>query len=200
MIPDGAEARQGEQPGDRLEPLLSEAQLQARIGELARQIDADYRNATREHPLCLIAVLKGACIFAADLMRHLTVPVTLEFIAASSYGKGTRSSGAVALDGVARLDIAARPVLVLDDILDTGLTIAVILDRLRALGPASLELCMLLRKPADGRPDLPVRYVGFDIPAEFVVGYGMDHAERHRNLRGIYKLILSGTASDRIRL
>jgi hypoxanthine phosphoribosyltransferase len=134
-------------------------------------------------------VLKGACVFAADLMRQIETPFTIDFIAAASYGASTRSSGTVALDGLDRLDLAGRDVLLIEDILDTGRTSGVLLDRLWLQDPASLALCTLLRKPAAAALDLPVAFVGFDIPDDFVVGYGMDYAERYRNLRGIHRLV-----------
>lgn len=164
--------------------LISERRIRTRIAALGRSIDADYR----ERPLHLVVVLKGAVIFAADLMRRLTTPFALDFIAASSYGAAARSSGEVALGGLDRLDIRGRDVLVIEDILDTGLTGRAILDAMRRHEPASLALCALLRKPAAAALELPVPYVGFDIPDDFVVGYGMDHAQRHRNLPAIYRL------------
>jgi hypoxanthine phosphoribosyltransferase len=171
---------------ERLEPLISERRIRARTAALARRIDADYHG----RKLNLVVVLKGATIFAADLVRQMTIPVTLDFIAAASYGAGTRSSGEVALRGLDGLDISGRSVLVVEDILDTGRTGTAILDRLRQRGPESLALCALLRKEAPRALDLPVLYVGFDIPDDFVVGWGMDYAERYRNLRGVYRLIL----------
>jgi len=171
---------------ERLEPLISERRIRARTAALGRRIDADYRG----RQLSLVVVLKGATIFAADLMRQITIPSTIDFIAASSYGAGTRSSGKVALHDFGGLDIAGRAVLVVEDILDSGRTAAAILDGLRQRRPASLAFCALLRKPAAGAPDLPVAYAGFDIPPDFVVGWGMDYAERYRNLRGVYRLIL----------
>jgi hypoxanthine phosphoribosyltransferase len=173
---------------ERLEPLISERRIRARTAALARRIDTDYRG----RQLSLVVVLKGATIFAADLVRQITIPVTLDFIAASSYGAATRSSGEVALRGLDGLDIGGRDVLVVEDILDTGRTVTAILDRLRQQGPASLALCALLRKQPDRALDLPVGYAGFDIPDDFVVGWGMDYAERYRNLRGVYRLILDG--------
>lgn len=173
---------------ERLELLISERRIRARVAALARRIDADYRG----KKLSLVVVLKGAFVFAADLTRQLGIPFTINFIAASSYGEGTRSSGEIALDGLDRLDLDGRHVLVVEDILDTGLTSAAILNSLRQRGPASLALCTLLRKPAAAARNLPVFYAGFDIPDDFVVGYGMDHAERHRNLRGVYRFILDG--------
>jgi hypoxanthine phosphoribosyltransferase len=173
---------------ERLLPLISERRIRARTAALARRIEDDYRGKR----LSLVVVLKGATIFAADLMRQITTPFTLDFIAAASYGEGTRSSGRVALSGLDGLAIEGRHVLVVEDILDTGRTVASIVDSLGSCGPAGLAFCVLLRKPAAAALDLPVGYVGFDIPPDFVVGWGMDHAERYRNLRGVYRLILDG--------
>jgi len=173
---------------ERLLPLISERRIRARTAALARRIEDDYRGKA----LCLIVVLKGAVVFAADLMRHIRIPFTIDFVAAASYGEGTRSSGKVALSGLDGLDLSGRDVLVVEDILDTGRTLTAVVDALRRSGPASLALCALLRKPAAAVVDLPVGYVGFDIPPDFVVGWGMDYAERYRNLRGVYRLILDG--------
>ena len=173
---------------ERLLPLISERRIRARTAALARRIENDYRGKR----LSLVVVLKGATIFAADLMRHITIPFTLDFIAAASYGEGTRSSGKVRLSGLHGLHIEGRHVLVIEDILDTGHTLSAVVDGLRRCGPASLALCALLRKPAAAALDLPVGYVGFDVPPDFVVGWGMDYAERYRNLRGVYRLILDG--------
>ncbi|HEX3535847.1 MAG TPA: hypoxanthine phosphoribosyltransferase [Stellaceae bacterium] len=169
---------------DSLRPLISERRLRRRVRELARRIDHDYP----DKPLTLIVVLKGAAIFAADLMRELTVPFALEFVGASSYRNNMRSSGEVALGNTDAIGIAGRDVLVVEDILDTGLTSTALLDRLRRRGPASLALCALLDKRNGRAAGLPVAYAGFTIPDEFVVGYGMDYAERYRNLRGVYLL------------
>lgn len=177
---------------DRLELVISERRLRARTAALARRIAADYR----DKPLSLIVVLKGAVVFAADLMRCLDMPATVDFIAAASYGERTQSAGSVALLGDDRLRIAGRHLLVVEDILDSGLTGAVILDRLASRRPASLKFCALLRKPGALALDLPVGYVGFDIPDDFVVGWGMDFAERYRNLRGVYRLVADGPAAD----
>ena len=173
---------------ERLELMIPERRIRARVAALARRIDGDYR----DKPLSLVVVLKGAAVFAADLMRQITIPFTIDFTAAASYGADTRSSGTVALGGLDGLDLAGRHVLVIEDILDTGRTSAAIFDRLRLSEPASLTLCTLLRKPAAAALDLPAGYAGFDIPDDFVVGYGMDYAERFRNLRGIHRLIFDG--------
>ena len=147
---------------ERLDLLISERRIRSRVAALARRIDADYRG----RKLSLVVVLKGAFVFAADLARQLGVTFTIDFISASSYAVGTRSSGRVALGGLDRLDVGARDVLVIEDILDTGRTCTEILQSLRQRGPASLALCTLLRKPAAAALDLPVEYVGFEIPDE----------------------------------
>ena len=165
-------------------PMISERRIRARVAALARAIDADYRGEN----LALVAVLKGAAVFAADLMRRIETPATLDFVAASSYRGGATSSGVVTLGGCDGLAVAGRHLIVVEDIFDTGLTARAVLERLRREAPASLALCALLRKPAAAALDLPVVYIGFDIPDDFVVGYGMDYAERHRNLRAIYRL------------
>lgn len=172
--------------GERLEPLISEDRIRERAAALAHMIDSTYA----DERLHLVVVLKGAFIFAADLLRRMTVQAAVDFVGAASYGAGTTSSSPVALAGFERVSVGGRHVLVIEDILDTGRTSAAILDRLQAQHPASLALCALLRKPAAASLDLPVFAVGFDIADEFVVGYGMDYAERYRNLRGIYRLAL----------
>ena len=173
---------------ERLEPLISERRIRARTAALARRIDADYHG----RQLSLVAVLKGAVVFATDLMRQVTIPSTLDFVAASSYGAGTQSSGSVTLRDLGERDFTGRDVLVVEDILDSGRTAAVVLAALQRHRPASLALCALLRKPGAGGPALQVAYSGFNIPPDFVVGWGMDYAERYRNLRGVYRLILDG--------
>ena len=173
---------------ERLELLISERRIRTRTAALARRIEDDYRGKT----LSLVIVLKGAVMFAADLMRHITIPSTIDFLAASSYGEGTQSGGDVVLSGAEGLAIGGRHVLIVEDILDTGRTSTAVLASLQGRGPASLALCALLRKPGTAALDLPVAYVGFDIPPDFVVGWGMDYAERYRNLRGVYRVILDG--------
>ncbi len=177
---------------ERLELLISEERIRARVAALAGAIEADYR----EKPLSLVVVLKGASVFAADLMRQINIPLMIDFVFAASYGESTRSSGKVALGGLDLLDLAGRDVLVIEDILDTGRTAALLLDRLRRQEPTSLALCTLLRKPGAAALGLPVAYTGFDIADDFVVGYGMDYAERYRNLAGIHRLIFESGVAD----
>ena len=171
---------------EKLRPLISARRIKKRVAELAEQITADHDGA----PLTLVIVLKGATVFAADLMRQIGIPFVIDFVRASSYGKTTRSSGSVVLSEDRQLDIAGHHVIVVEDIVDTGLTMAALLETLRRLGPASLDVCTLLRKQVAGAASIDIRYQGFAIPDEFVVGYGMDYAERHRNLAGINKLIV----------
>jgi hypoxanthine phosphoribosyltransferase len=174
--------------GERLEEVIGEDRILARVAELARVIDQEYCG----RPLNLVVVLKGAFVFAADLIRRIENPLTVGFVAASSYRDSTRSTGEVALAGIDRLDLEGRHALVIEDILDTGRTTAALLAGIGERGPASLRLCSLLRKPCARALDLPVMAVGFDIAEDFVVGYGMDYAERYRNLRAIHRLILEG--------
>ncbi len=161
--------------------LLSEEQIRTRIEELAVEIAADY---TDRDPL-LVGVLKGAVMVMADLSRALPMSVEMDWMAISSYGSGTTSSGVVRilkdLDG----DITDRHVLVVEDVLDSGLTLKWLLRNLNSRHPASLEVCALLRKPEAMKTEINPRYVGFDIPNEFVVGYGLDYAGHYRNLRGV---------------
>jgi hypoxanthine phosphoribosyltransferase len=167
-------------PGERRvgEVLVSSEDLQRRVAELAAEISLDYEG--RE--LVLIGVLKGAVFFLADLMRRLTVPCELDFMAVTSYGSATDSSGVVRilkdLDG----SIEDRDALIVEDIIDSGLTLHYLIRNLRARGPRSLEVCALLTKPERRRVDLPIRYVGFEIPNRFAIGYGLDFEQRFRNL------------------
>jgi hypoxanthine phosphoribosyltransferase len=153
--------------------------------ELAREIDVDYRG----RMLTLVVVLKGASIFAADLMRRLTIPVTVEFITAASYGREVRSSGSIKVATLKTLDLAHRDVLVVEDIVDSGLTYRRLMETLSEFAPASLALCTLLHKQV-ARTTVDIRYAGFEVPNLFVVGYGMDYAERYRNLPDISVLAL----------
>jgi hypoxanthine phosphoribosyltransferase len=158
--------------------LLTEEQIHAKIAELADRIAADY--AGRE--VLLVGVLKGAVLFMSDFARALRLPTQMEFMAVSSYGSSTSSSGVVRILKDLDRDISDLHVLVLEDIIDSGLTLSWLLKNLGSRRPASLEVCALLRKPDAIKVDVPVRYVGFDIPNEFVVGYGLDYAERYRDL------------------
>jgi len=160
------------------EVLIEEDRLRARVAELGEEISADY--AGRE--LLLIGVLKGAVFFMADLMRHLTVPCEVDFMAISSYGASTDSSGVVRILKDLDINIDGRDVLVVEDIIDSGLTLSYLIRNLEAREPASLAVCALLTKPDRREIDVPVRYVGFEIPNRFVIGYGLDFAERYRNL------------------
>jgi hypoxanthine phosphoribosyltransferase len=160
------------------EVLVEEAALRSRIVELGAEISADYAG----RDLLLVGVLKGAIFFMADLMRELTLPCEIDFMAISSYGAGTDSSGVVRILKDLDQNIAGRDVLVVEDIIDSGLTLSYLMRTLRARMPASLEICALLTKPERREIDVPVRYVGFEIPNRFVIGYGLDYGERYRNL------------------
>src|SRR5438034_9698677 len=160
------------------EVLIDQASLQGRVVELGAEISADYSG----RDLLLVGVLKGAVFFMADLMRELTVPCEIDFMAISSYGAATDSSGVVRILKDLEINLADRHVLVVEDIIDSGLTLSYLMRNLRARKPATLEVCALLTKPERREIDVPVRYVGFEIPNRFVVGYGLDFAERYRNL------------------
>ena len=165
--------------GNRLERvLLTEQQIDQRLNELAEQIDGDYK----DRDLLLVGVLKGAIMVMADLSRKLRSQVTMDWMAVSSYGSGTKSSGVVRILKDLDTDVHARHVLVVEDIIDSGLTLSWLLGNLRSRGAASVEIAALLRKPLSAKLNVPVKYVGFDIPGEFVVGYGLDYAESFRNL------------------
>ncbi|WP_433871026.1 hypoxanthine phosphoribosyltransferase [Saccharopolyspora sp. CA-218241] len=167
--------------GDIASVLISEQQINDKIRELADQVGADY-GTDRGSDLVLVGVLKGAVMFMTDFARALDQPAQLEFMAVSSYGSSTSSSGVVRILKDLDRDIAGRHVLIVEDIIDSGLTLSWLLKNLQSRGPASLEVCALLRKPDAVQVDVPVKYVGFDIPNEFVVGYGLDYAERYRDL------------------
>jgi hypoxanthine phosphoribosyltransferase len=165
--------------GDELEKvLITEEQIQRRLAEMAGEIDTDYDG----RDLLLVGVLKGAVMVMADLARTLHSPVEMDWMAVSSYGSGTKSSGVVRILKDLDKDISGRNVLIVEDIIDSGLTLSWLMSNLTSRGPASVEVCTLLRKPDAAQVDVPVRYVGFDIPNEFVIGYGLDYAERYRNL------------------
>ena len=158
--------------------LISEPEIAGKVAELAAQIDADYQG--RE--VLLVGVLKGAVMFMADLARALRTPVSMEFMAVTSYGSSTSSSGVVRILKDLDREIADKHVLVVEDVIDSGLTLSWLLRNMRSRGPASVEVVALLRKPEAAQVNVPVRYVGFDIASAFVVGYGLDYAERYRDL------------------
>ena len=158
--------------------LIDEERLRSRVAELGEEVSADYAG----RDLLLIGVLKGAVFFMADLMRHLTVTCEVDFMAISSYGAATDSSGVVRILKDLDINIVGRDVLVVEDIIDSGLTLSYLMRNLEAREPASLEICALLTKPERREIDVPVRYVGFEIPNRFVIGYGLDFAERYRNV------------------
>jgi len=158
--------------------LVAAEDLDRRVGELADEINRDYAG----RDLLLIGVLKGAVFFVSDLMRRLTIPVEVDFMAVASYGSATRSSGVVRILKDLDAVIEGRHVLIVEDIVDSGLTLQYLLRNLAGRHPASLEVCALLIKPERRKVDLQTRYVGFEIPDEFAIGYGLDHAERYRNL------------------
>ncbi len=165
-------------PDDIERVLITEDQISAKVAELAAEVDADYVG--RE--ILLVGVLKGAVMFMADFARALRTPVSMEFMAVSSYGSSTSSSGVVRILKDLDRDIVDRHVLVVEDIIDSGLTLSWLLRNMTSRGPASVEVVALLRKPEAATVDVPVKYVGFDIASEFVVGYGLDYAERYRDL------------------
>jgi hypoxanthine phosphoribosyltransferase len=170
--------------GDIARVLISEAEIDQRLTELAKEIESDYDG----EDLLLVGVLKGAVMVMADLARTLERHVSMDWMAVSSYGSGTTSSGVVRILKDLDTDISGKRVLIVEDIIDTGLTLSWLVANLRSRGPASVEICALLRKPDAVQMTVDVRYVGFDIPDEFVVGYGLDYAERYRNLRSIATL------------
>jgi hypoxanthine phosphoribosyltransferase len=160
------------------EVLVPAEDLQRRVVELGEQISAEYKG----RDLVMVGVLKGAVIFLADLMRHITIPCEVDFMAVSSYGSQTDSSGVVRILKDLDESIEGRDVLIVEDIIDSGLTLQYLMRSLNARDPASLEVCALLAKPDRLRVDLEPRYVGFEIPNRFAIGYGLDHAQHYRNL------------------
>ena len=165
------------------QPVVNETDLVARIRELGAQITADYDG----RPPLLVGVLKGAFMFMSDLCRAIDLPVEFDFMAVSSYGSATRTSGVVRILKDLEVDLLDRDVLIVEDIVDSGLTLAYLRKNLAARGPRSLEVCALLVKEGLQRTDPDLRYVGFTIPPVFVVGYGLDVAERYRNLNAIHE-------------
>jgi len=167
--------------GDLVKVLYTEDQIQSRLAELAAAIEKDYEG----KEILLVGVLKGAVMVMADLARHFGRHLEMDWMAISSYGSGTKSSGVVRILKDLDTDINGRHVLVVEDIIDTGLTLSWLVSNLASRGPASVEICTLLRKPDAQQMSVDVRYVGYDIPNEFVVGYGLDFDEKYRNLRSI---------------
>lgn len=163
---------------DIAEILITEDEIQSKVAELAKQISEDYRG----RDLLLVGVLKGAFMLMSDLARNMTIPLEFDFMAVSSYGSSTKTSGIVRILKDLDLDISGRHVLLVEDVIDSGLTLSYLLKNLKARKPASLEVCALLSKPEVQKVDLDVRYHGFAIPPVFVVGYGLDYGERYRNL------------------
>ncbi len=171
--------------------LIDKAKIEARIKELAQEISRDYAG----KDLVIVGVLKGAFVMLADLVRKIDLPAQIDFIAVSSYGADTKSSGVVSIIKDLDLDIQGKHVLVVEDIVDTGLTLDYLMRSMRARQPASLEVCALLNKPEARKVDLEVKYCGFEIPHVFVVGYGLDYAEQYRQLP--YVGILEENAAER---
>lgn len=165
--------------GDDIEEILvTEAQIKHRLTELAAEIDRDYEG----KDLLVVGVLKGAVMVMADLARALHSPVRMDWMAVSSYGSGTKSSGVVRILKDLDTDLKDQHVLIVEDIIDSGLTLSWLLSNLKSRGAASVEICTMLRKPEALKVDIDVRYVGFDVPNKFVVGYGLDYAEKYRNV------------------
>lgn len=163
---------------DITEVLVTEEEIRAKLDEIAAQVAEDYA----DEDLLLVGVLKGAIMVMADFSRALKKHVTMDWMAVSSYGAGTKSSGVVQIRKDLDTDILGKHVLIVEDIIDSGLTLSWLLSNLRSRGPASVEIAAMLRKPDAAKTEVDVRYVGFDIPNEFVVGYGLDYAEKYRNL------------------
>ena len=167
------------------EVLVQKDELDNRVKALGRQISEDYEDSD----LVLVGVLKGAVFFLSDLMRHIEIPCEVDFMAVASYGSATDSSGVVRILKDLDAAIEGRDVLIVEDIVDSGLTLQYLLRSLGARNPRSLEVCALLTKPERRKVDLPTRYVGFEIPNKFAIGYGLDHAERYRNLPYVAALV-----------
>ena len=161
--------------------LVTEEEIHAKLEELARRVEADYEG----RDLLLVGVLKGAVMVMSDFSRRLTRPVTMDWMAVSSYGAGTKSSGVVQIRKDLDTDLTGKHVLIVEDLIDSGLTLSWLLENFASRGAASIEILALLRKPEAAKVEIDSRYVGFDIPTDFVVGYGLDFDERYRNLRDV---------------
>jgi hypoxanthine phosphoribosyltransferase len=184
--PSDSESSDSTVTDDLGDTLVARADLQRRVRELAAAVSRDYA----DRRLLLVCVLKGAVFFLSDLMRHIDIPVEVDFMAVASYGSATDSSGVVRILKDLDMPLEGRDVLIVEDIVDSGLTLQYLLRNLGSRDPASLEVCSLLTKPSRRKVELPVRYVGFEIPDRFVVGYGLDYDERYRNLPYIAALEL----------
>lgn len=163
---------------DILQVLFSEEQLRQKCAELGARISRDYEGKN----LLMVSVLKGSVVFMADLMRHITVPCGIDFMAVSSYGSGVKTSGVVKINKDLDIDLAGRDILIVEDILDSGMTLSYLTELLRDRGPASIRIAALLDKPSRRKAEVQPDYVGYVVPDEFVVGYGLDYDERYRNL------------------
>jgi hypoxanthine phosphoribosyltransferase len=171
--------------------LVASEDIQAKVRELGGRITQDYR----EERLLLVGILRGAVVFLSDLMRHLELPCEIDFMDISSYGTGTQTSGVVRILKDLEEDITGRHVLIIEDIIDTGLTLSYLRRTLLQRRPASLEICALLSKPSRRQVELDVKYLGFEVPDEFVIGYGIDYAGAYRNLPDIHALKLEAANS-----
>lgn len=163
---------------DVLRVLLSEDEIHEKVRELGGKITADYKNSN----LMLVTVLKGAVVFLADLMRQIDVPAEIDFMVVSSYGSGVKSSGVVKIVKDLDVPLAGKDILIVEDILDSGLTLSYIKELLESRGPRSIRIATLLDKPSRRKVDLQADYIGFSVPDEFVIGYGLDYDEKYRNL------------------
>lgn len=163
---------------EKVDVLISEEEIAARVSEIAQEISRDFSG----HEVLLVGILKGAVIFMADLARKISVPVAMDFMSVSSYGSSTKSSGAVQIIKDLEVDIVDKNLLVVEDIVDTGLTLKYLLEILWARGPASVKTCALLDKPEARQVEVPIDYLGFTIPNQFAVGYGLDYDQKYRNL------------------
>ncbi|HKM02292.1 MAG: hypoxanthine phosphoribosyltransferase [Tissierellia bacterium] len=158
--------------------LIEEKDLQAKVAEIGAKVTEDYRG----KELLIVCVLKGAVIFVSDLIRKIDLPLDIDFMAISSYGDNTKSSGVVRILKDLNMSIEGKHVLIVEDIIDSGLTLAYLVENLRSRGPASVEICTILDKKERRTTSLDIKYIGFQVPDEFVVGYGLDYAEKYRNL------------------
>lgn len=172
----------------RLTPFLRHEAIQKLVKDLGSRINADYEPVLGNSELVFVVTLKGALFFAADLLREITLPARMDFVRVASYGSGTKSSGSVIMTKDTESPLAGNHVIILDEIVDTGHTLAFLLERFREAGPKSLKVCALLSKPSRREVNVPVDYVGRDVEDKFLVGYGLDFDERYRNLKDIYTL------------